>query len=138
MNTYIIDTNVFLRALLDEASEQRMQAVQLLEAVKKGACKALVPEIVLAEVIWVLKSFYEFPKEKQVQAVESILGLSGVRVIAGRDTRKALNWYAESNVKFVDAMIASVAVSHDVDGVISFDTDFKQFPITWVQPAEIT
>ena len=58
MKTCFIDTNLFIRYLTNDDSKKADRVDRLLEQAANRKIKLLTAEIVLAEVVWVLESFY--------------------------------------------------------------------------------
>jgi len=133
--TYIIDTNIFLRTLIKDDDKVFSDCISLLELVKKNKINVVVPGVVFAEVIWVLSSFYKFPKSKAIQAVKSIQKLSGIKIIDSYEYNQAFSFYEENNVKYIDCLIASL-VKDKSYVVISYDKDFDKLKIKRQQPEE--
>ena len=55
---FYLDTNIFV-SLLIERDEKQDECKRLVEKIKANKIKAVTGNVVLAELIWVLKSFYE-------------------------------------------------------------------------------
>ncbi len=68
-----VDTNVLVRALVDEDSEQSRIAAKVLtlEAVH-------VPVTVILETEWVLRSSYKFGRQRVCELLGSVMGLENV------------------------------------------------------------
>jgi predicted nucleic-acid-binding protein len=133
--TYIIDTNIFLRTLIKDDDKVFSDCINLLELVKKNKINVVVPGVVFAEVIWVLSSFYKFPKSKVIRAVNSIQKLSGIKIIDSYDYNQTFSLYEEKNVKYIDCLIASL-VKDKSYVVISYDKDFDKLKIKRQEPEE--
>lgn len=134
--TYILDTNIFLRTLIKEDEKSFSDCVNLLELVKKNKINAVVPGVVLSEIVWVLRSFYKIPKSEVVKSVKSIQKLSGLKIIDGYQYDQALDFYGEKNVKYIDCLIASL-VKDESYTVVSYDKDFDKLKIKRQQPEEL-
>lgn len=135
---YFIDTNIFLRTLIKEDKKTFQDSCALLEAIKTNKIKGVTAGIVLTEVIWTLSSFHQLSKKESLRAVRSILNLRGLRVSDHYRHQDALAIYESHQVKYVDALIASI---EEVGGqqwtVISYDRDFDKLDVTRKEPAEI-
>jgi len=57
-----IDANVILRYLTNEPAEQAERSARLFGAVARGEREVLLEDVVLAEVVWTLASFYRMPR----------------------------------------------------------------------------
>ena len=66
MKEYIIDTNFILRYLLADNKEQYKKSKAVFDQVREGKIIIHLEQAVFVEVIFVLSSFYETPKERIV------------------------------------------------------------------------
>lgn len=70
------DTNVLVRALVQDDPEQARAATDLLEQAELIA----IPVPVLCELVWVLRRVYGFAASDCATCIEALLGSSGVAV----------------------------------------------------------
>ena len=134
---YFIDTNIFLRALVKENEKTFKECYQFLKLVEERRLRALTSSLVLAEIEWVLGSFYKFEKTKVVQALGSVLSLKGLQIIDAINPRLALEIFREKNVKFIDALIASdPRIFKKEVIVVSYDRDFDKIGVLRKKPKE--
>ncbi len=135
---YVIDTNIFLRVLIKEDKKVFQDSINVLEAVKRKTFTTYIPGIVLSELAWTLRSYYQFPKPKVINALQGVLNLRGVTLIDEYDYRVALDLYAQNAVKYVDACIASLPLLRSQQAtLISYDRDFDKLGILRKEPADI-
>jgi predicted nucleic-acid-binding protein len=136
---YIIDTNVFLRVLVKEDEASFQASLQLLEGIKQKKYTAYIPGIVLPEIAWTLRSYYEFPKPQIVQAVQGILNLRGITIVDDYNYPLAIDLYEHHSVKYIDACIASLpAVQEKGAVIVSYDYDFDKLGIERREPDALT
>jgi predicted nucleic-acid-binding protein len=121
----VIDTNVLLRRLLQDDSEQSKRANRLFEQKDR----ILITDIVLAETIWTLKGKrYDIDKTGIVAVVISLLEEPGIIFESTQAVWSALNDYFESKLAdFTDALIVNKAKetakhhSEIMEAVYTFD-----------------
>ena len=120
MKEVIIDTNCVLRFLLDEKPE----SIEVEKLLAKKGLRILVPEIVFAEVVWVLKSFYNVPVNQICSKLEDFLLIESV---ASNDhvLFKALAIFREGKVSFIDSYLAAVTISSNAK-LYTFDQQLKK------------
>ena len=70
-----------------------------------------VHPVVVAETVWVLESFHEYSKAEISDALIPLPEQPALRVEGARTVVRALEVMAESNVDFVDALLAETARS---------------------------
>ena len=64
-----IDTNIFIRFLTNDIPEKAEACDHLFRDAAEKNERLFTTEMVIAEIIWVLESYYELPK-KEVQEME--------------------------------------------------------------------
>ncbi len=139
LSTCFVDTNIFLCTLIREDERVHRSCVAFLEQVREGNIHAVTSPLVLAEIVWTLKSVYMLTKREIVVAAESVRNIRHLRIEARERVDNALALYAEHNIKFVDALIASIpSVRGGTVAVVSFDHDFDRIPnVVRIEPAEV-
>jgi len=125
--SYFIDTNIFLRILVKEDKKTFKECYHFLKSVDAKKIKAITSSLVLAEIDWVLESFYKFKKAEVIKCLKSILKLKGLKMIDNIDISSAVEFYRKYNVKFIDALIASNPEIYRGNIIlISYDKDFDK------------
>ncbi len=138
MKRYFIDSNIFLRTIVQENQKVFKDCRSFLQLIKGNQIKAYTCGLVLAEVLWVLSSYYHVKKPGLIEALKSILNLRGLRVIDKIDYLAAEKIYEKFNVKFIDAVIASVAITDSTRWlIVSYDRDFDRIGINRKEPGQI-
>ena len=137
MNPACVDTNVILRFLTREPPDMAQQALALFTAVQEGDITLILEEIVLAEVVWVLQSFYKHSPEEISSVLQELVNYPGIVCEHKSVILIALRLFASKNLDFVDAMITAHMVKKGVSDIYSFDTHFDRLPgITRLKPGE--
>lgn len=137
--TYFIDTNVFIRFFVKEDEKHFFECSGIMQRMRRGEIRGYINSLVLAEVNWVLKTFYRFSKKDILYALQSIISLPNLWIDDRNDPAKAVFLYQRHNVKFIDAMIASHALVADWKiPVISYDSDFSKLGIVHLTPRQAT
>jgi predicted nucleic-acid-binding protein len=80
---------------------------------------------VVFELVWTLKSFYQFERTKIKEAISSLFALEGLTV-ANRDLLlEALSLFVDFKIDFIDAYHHLLARKNHQE-IFSFDEDFKK------------
>ena len=74
----VIDTNLLVRYLTDDEPQKAEAVDVLLNGAGKGEIKILIPSVVIAELVWVLESFYKMTADDITELVEAILNTPGL------------------------------------------------------------
>jgi len=115
--TAFVDTNVLVRHLTGDPPDQAANATRYLAA----ADKLLLADLILAEVVYVLESYYEVARTDVARALRAILAFPAVRVVDDPLLHRAVELYDAHRLDFADAYLVASAESTGVGVVASFD-----------------
>ncbi|MBT9438588.1 MAG: PIN domain-containing protein [Desulfobacterales bacterium] len=121
MRSYFIDTNIFIRYLTNDDPVKADRVEKLLSEAAAGKIRLVTAEMVLAEVVWVLESFYGLKNIEVGSMVKAILATPGLEVLNSALVEKALEYYLAHNIDFVDGYIAAVMDKHKISDIYSYD-----------------
>lgn len=130
-----IDANVILRYLTNDIPDQAKQAEELLKRVEEGNEDVFLPDIILADIIWILEGYYKQTREDIRQWIIAILSLQGL-TFSDKDTAlNALDIYVDKKVDWPDAFTASQMLQREITGIYSFDKHFDRIDgISRIEP----
>lgn len=121
MKRKFVDTNIFLE-LLVRRGEKHHQCKRLFERTQGLWTTTLV----IVEIEWVLRSFYEATKPRVVEGIRRLLGLQCLEMPDRDVLMEALRIYEEKNVDFTDCINAVLARKEGIDEAYSYDRDFEK------------
>ena len=134
---YYLDTNIFLRFLVADDERAYASCAELFRLIEERKIKGITSSLVFAEIVWVLGSFYKFPRVKISEAL-AIFGRSGISFDNRSDILTATELYASHPIKFVDALIASHPLIRSGKlPVVSYDMDFDKLKVKRIEPQEV-
>lgn len=134
---YFLDTNIFLRFLIEENKKTFNDCQRLFSLIEQWKIKAFTSSYVMAEIVWVLLSFYKFDKNKIIEALR-VSQAAGISINDQADFNLALTLFEKYNVKFIDCLIASQkAVQNKKVAIVSYDQDFDKFGVKRIEPDQI-
>lgn len=111
----LVDTNLLVRFLVNDNSEQALAAEKIFKEPN-----LVLADIVFAEVVWTLQSFYNFPREEIVEKLYKLL--QSHAFVCNRELiLNSLFLYLNHNISFVDAYIIAYANLENLEGIYSFD-----------------
>lgn len=128
MNTPFIDTNIFLRHLLQDHPEHGQRATAFLQRIEDGEFKARTADTVIFEAVFTLQKFYKQPKAAIRDAMLPLIELPGIILPGKRKYHQVFDYYINLNLPFADAYHATLAESLRLTEIISFDRDFDRIP----------
>lgn len=115
--TAFLDTNVLIRHLTGDPSAQAAKATRALQASEE----LLLADLILAELAYVLESFYETPRRQVAETLRAVLGFAPVRVVDPALLQRAVEVYELHRLDFADAYLVASAERSGVDRILSFD-----------------
>jgi predicted nucleic acid-binding protein len=115
--TAFVDTNILVRHLTGDPPEMAARATDYLRA----ETRLLLTDLVAAETVYVLESFYEAHREEVAQALRSPLGLDTVSCVDSALLLRAIEVYETDRIDFAEAYLVACAESTGVGRVASFD-----------------
>ncbi len=115
------DTNLFLRYLTNDVPQQADAVERLLRQAAAGEFVLVVNSLVIAEIVWVLESFYHLSRDDVRAKVLAILNTPGLEVLDAELILQAVTWYAEQNVDFIDAYNGAWMLAQGISTVSTFD-----------------
>ena len=134
MSRLWIDANVILRFLTKDPPEMAERSARLMAKAERGEVSLYMSPLVLAEVIWVLKSFYRFSMTAIAHVIISLVSAPGIEVDNRELIIRAVELARDRNVDFADAYLALQAAEHG-ETVCTFDeSDFRRLPVEWTVP----
>lgn len=123
-----VDANVILRFLTGDPPEMAARSAALFKAVERGEVTLLLDDIVVAEVVWVLHSYYGHPPTEISQTLRGLIAHDGFEAKDKPAVMEALRLFADKNVDFADALTAVHMATEGVAEISSFDIHFDRLP----------
>lgn len=128
-----VDTNVFLRFFIRDVESFYHKAMSLFEKAESAQAKLETSDMVIAEIVWVLESYYDFSKPEIREVVDTILETKNLKVANRSRVKEAVDLYSSGKMDFIDAYNIAYMKAKDFKKVATFD--FKHFKnIEGVEP----
>ena len=126
MKRYLLDANLVLRFLLDDHPQLSDRAAGLFAQAAAGKCVLVLPSVVIAECVWVLRSFYETDHADVSRVLVSLVTRPGIASDEPATVVDALRRLSRTKLDYVDCYLAARAADSD-DTVATFDKGFGKF-----------
>ena len=117
MTAAFVDTNVLVRHLTGDPPAQAAAATRFLATAEE----LLLADLVVAEVVYVLESFYEVPRARVAELVRAIIAFPAVVVVDASVLLRAVEVYEVDRLDFAEAYLVASAEASGVGVVASFD-----------------
>ena len=112
-----VDTNVLVRHLTGDPPDMAARATAYLGTERE----LLLTDLVVAETVYVLESFYETPRDQVAQAVRSLVAFASILCVDRALLLRAVEVYETERIDFAEAYLVACAESTGVSKVASFD-----------------
>lgn len=112
-----VDTNVLVRHLTSDPPELAARATAYLGTERE----LLLTDLVAAETVYVLESFYEVPRDQVAEAVRSLVAFDSIVSVDPALLLRATEVYETDRIDFAEAHLVACAESTGVGKVASFD-----------------
>jgi predicted nucleic acid-binding protein len=112
-----LDTNILIRHLTGDPPEQAARATAALA----GPGPLLLTDLILAECVYVLESFYEVAPARVAELMRSALGLPSIAAVDPNLLLRALEVYEHDRLDFAEAYLVAQAETSGVSEILSFD-----------------
>ncbi|MDK2901753.1 MAG: hypothetical protein PWR14_657 [Thermosediminibacterales bacterium] len=99
-NMKIVDANIVLRYLLDDAEELSEKAAEILEN-----NEVFLPNEVIAEVVYVLEKVYKIENDEISNTLRELFDYGNLKVDDIEILKEALNLYSKRKLDFVDTLL---------------------------------
>jgi len=116
-----IDTNVIVRYIVQDDPEQSAIATQFIDNLCKDDNVIFISGMMLCELVWVLESTYNYPKESIAEVLEKILRTREFHIHQPEILWNAYHDYKKMNIDFSDSYIAHLNAANECEYTVTFD-----------------
>ena len=129
MKELVLDTNIFIRYLIEDIPFQYKESRKIFEAIENGTLKGLVSILVVNETIWILENYYEIKRSVYIPKLLQIFALKNLKFIeiAKEVLSLILKSMEASRLDFTDLYLLHISKK---EKIASFDKDLKSFNTT--------
>ena len=123
-----LDTNIVLGLLLNDAPEQNATLDALLAEFGTEPESLRLTDVVLAEVIWTLRSAYGQDKAAQLLALRSLLGEAAFRFEERTVVEQAVTLFEQAACGFADCLVTARHAHLGCAFTATFDRAMRRIP----------
>ncbi len=124
MERVFVDTNIFLRYLIKDNPAKYERCREVFKKAIEGEVFLFSSEMVIAELIWTLLSYYRVPKAEVIEKVSIIISTQNLHTANKAIIADSLVLYSRENIDFIDAYNAVFMKSNSLAKIYSYDEDF--------------
>ncbi len=130
-----VDTNIFLRFLTNDDPVRADACEKLFRRAIEGKEQLFTTELVIAEIVWVLESYYELDRKEIRSKIEKILNTRNLYCPNREVIIHALGPYEEKNIDYIDAYNAFLIKLAGIAEVYTYDKHYDRLPwLTRLEP----
>lgn len=123
MTAKFVDTNIFIEILMRKGVKSD-KSLALLEK----STSLWTTDLVIAEIEWVLRDWFELPKSQIANFLKRILSYQNIDIACKKVLLEAISLYESQNADFTDCANAVVVLDAGGKEVYSYDKHFSKFP----------
>jgi predicted nucleic acid-binding protein len=115
--TAFVDTNILVRHLTGDPPDMAARATSFLGSEQE----LLLTDLIAAETVYVLESFYETPRTQVAEAMRSLIAFESILCADPALLLRAVEVYETERIDFAEAYLVACAETTEVGRVASFD-----------------
>lgn len=112
-----VDTNILVRHLVGDPPAMAARATAYL----RSGEELFLTDLVAAETVYVLESFYEAPRGQVAQAIRSLVAFDSIVCVDTTVLLRAIEVYETERIDFAEAYLVACAESTGIGRAASFD-----------------
>jgi len=122
-----LDTNIWVRYLVNDDPQQHAMAVHCIESLE-NAEPVFIPLTVALELEWVLRSRYDVDKATIIKTFTQLLETVAVEFESESSMERALSLFDEYTADFADCLHLALAITHEHAPMITLDLKAARLP----------
>lgn len=124
-NLICIDTNILIRFLRADDKKLSAKAKEIFSKASEGKIKIYLDEVIVAEIIWLLSSFYKQKRIKIASQLQELISQDWIVNPRKKLILAALSIYSNTNLHYVDSWLWWV--NNSIGGKLAtFDKDLQK------------
>ena len=129
-----VDTNIFLRFFTADVPELSIRTKKLIDELARGSREMMTSDLVIAELVWVMESFYKLSAHDIVTKICFLVNLRGLKLMNKSLILEALEDYERHNIDYIDAYNAAFMKFHGISALYTYDRDYDKMGVRRLEP----
>lgn len=113
----IVDANIILRYLVGDSP---LQAGRIKKLISENKEKLILTDLTVAEIIWVLGSYYQQERKEIAEKIFSLLE-TPIFIVNKSLLTRAVHYFQEYNLDYIDAYLIAYGQENNISQVLSYD-----------------
>lgn len=129
MDQKVIDTNIFLRHLLQDIPDQSETATNIISDIENGKTTGLLSILVINELIWILEKYYSLKRSVYIPKIIKLLYLDHLKIMEVKKEliKRVLEKMLNKKFDFTDIYLKEAGKKNQI---LSFDKDLEKLKAT--------
>ena len=123
-----IDTNILVRIVTRDDEKMAQRAYKIIQKQCSETQPAFVSTVVLSELVWTLKSRYQYGREQVAEAIKTLVSAKELCFENMDAVQRALDFYTDRNIDFADALIGAIHKYEGCTTTLTFDKKASKLP----------
>jgi predicted nucleic-acid-binding protein len=129
-----VDTNILVRHLTGDPPDLAERATSYLAAERE----LLLADLIAAETVYVLESFYKAPRNHIAQAIRSLVVFDSIVCVDPALLLRAVEVYETDRIDFAEAYLVACAESTGIGRAASFDRSIDRIDtVERIEPTKV-
>ena len=124
MTKYILDTNLYISFFTKRDLDQYKTACNYISKMVSNQIVIYLPDLIIAEIVYILSDYYAFNKVEIVRALLALLSEESLKSDSKEIMFSALNYFEQNNFDFADCYLLALKEQLNSE-LITFDKKLK-------------
>lgn len=125
MKKYLLDTNIFLRFILNDIPHLAQEAENYFKRAEQGKILLFTPQIVIFEIVFALEKEYKIKRAEIIEHLKPLIAAPYIEVEDRNSFLEATDVYESKSLSLVDLFLFYKAQDMNAE-LLSFDKDFRK------------
>ena len=125
MKKYLLDANIILRYIVAENTPLNLKSKYYFDLAQDNKYQLIIDNVVIAEVVWVLKSYYKFNRENLVNSLRIVISHKNILVDNKNLILETLDFFSSHNLSYIDCYLHCLSQSKGIP-LSTFDTKLSK------------
>lgn len=122
----LLDTNIIVRFIIGDDTEQFRIVSDIFRDVKDGSRQVILHEVVISEALYVLEGVYTYTRKESASMLREIFLLQWVANTDKLSLMESLSLYHDTSMDFADCLLIATA-KLEYQEILTFDKEMLKY-----------